>query len=120
LPSIPETPSAAAASSGGANRTEDVALVGTALTQAGYENKQANKSQPASQYGARLDQAVRTFQRDNNLSADGLLKPAGPTVTKLAGLFFQNAPQPRRPTLRHQPVMKNLSADAFTANRRRT
>lgn len=61
---------------------------------------------------------MRFFQRDHKLTDDGLVNPAGPTVTKLAGVFGQGAPKPPRPVLGHQSVMKKLSGDAYTANQR--
>jgi len=103
---------------GGANRTEDVGLVEAALSETRYMNKQATESPAKGHHGTHLDQAVRAFQRDNDLKEDGLLNPAGPTVTTLAKTFGETAPRLPRPVLSYQPVMKKLSGEAHAANQR--
>jgi hypothetical protein len=65
-----------------------------------------------------LDGAVRSFQRDNDLREDGLLKPGGPTVRTLARKFGQTAPKPRRSILTHRPALPKISGEAYSENGR--
>jgi peptidoglycan hydrolase-like protein with peptidoglycan-binding domain len=65
------------------NQEPDVAKVQSLLHDAGYLD--ANRTEgPTGIYSRVLmDESIRAFQVDNGLTPDGVLNPAGPTITKL-------------------------------------
>ncbi|MBF0325633.1 MAG: hypothetical protein HQL42_11260 [Alphaproteobacteria bacterium] len=64
------------------NRRQDVIKVETILGNTGHHDLAAT-SGPLGWWGSRQDKAVRTWQGENGLKVDGLLKPNGPTITSL-------------------------------------
>lgn len=69
--------------SGADNHRPDVAKVETFLGDAGYYKPLTNDG-PSGWHNANLDSAIRSFQKDKGLEVDGLLKPNGPTIGKIA------------------------------------
>lgn len=68
--------------SGVDNHRPDVAKVESFLTDTGYY-KPLTEDGPSGYHNAGLDKAIRGFQQDNGLAVDGVLKPGGPTISKL-------------------------------------
>lgn len=64
------------------NRKQDVAKVETLLGQTGHYDIQRLQG-PTGYWGLVGDRAVKDFQRENGLKADGLLNPDGPTIVSL-------------------------------------
>lgn len=64
------------------NDRRDVALVEILLGANGYLDPSDTQG-PTGYYGQRLDQAVRRFQKDNNLQVDGEVGPTGETLHAL-------------------------------------
>ncbi|HTH16126.1 MAG TPA: BPSL0067 family protein [Magnetospirillum sp.] len=73
------------APSGGDNTRADVAKVQTLLGKAGYLD--LGQDGPSGYANPGTDKAIRDFQQDNGLEVDGVLKPGGPSITKLGGLL---------------------------------
>lgn len=82
--------------SGADNHRPDVAKVETLLGDAGYY-KPMTDSGPNGWHNPNLDSAIRSFQKDKELQVDGLLKPGGPTITAIGGLFGGAKPQDKPP-----------------------
>jgi peptidoglycan hydrolase-like protein with peptidoglycan-binding domain len=72
--------------SGADNHRPDVAKVETFLGDAGYY-KPLTKDGPSGWHSTNLDSAIRSFQKDNGLEVDGILKPNGPTIGKIGSLL---------------------------------
>ncbi|MBI2239385.1 MAG: peptidoglycan-binding protein [Magnetospirillum gryphiswaldense] len=90
---------------GADNHRPDVAKVETFLGDAGYYKPLTNDG-PSGWHNANLDSAIRSFQKDKGLEVDGLLKPNGPTITKIGGVLgggHTASPTPKEPS--HQPPM---------------
>lgn len=68
--------------SGVDNHRPDVAKVESFLTDAGYY-KPLTEDGPSGYHNGNLDKAIRSFQQDNGLAVDGVLKPGGPTISAL-------------------------------------
>ncbi|MBX9634325.1 MAG: peptidoglycan-binding protein, partial [Magnetospirillum sp.] len=72
--------------SGAENHRPDVAKVETFLGDAGYYKPLSNDG-PSGWHSINLDTAIKSFQKDNGLEVDGLLKPGGPTIGKISSLL---------------------------------
>lgn len=66
----------------GANDRIDVAKIETLLGKAGYLDLDTTEG-PTGFYGARVENALKKFQRDGGLKTDGLVNPDGPTMVAL-------------------------------------
>lgn len=64
------------------NRREDVIKIETILGNTGHHDL-ARTDGPLGFWGERSEQAVKSWQGENGLKVDGLLKPGGPTITSL-------------------------------------
>lgn len=74
---------------------DDVVSVKTSLKRLGYYEEPDYGLTP---YPDRpLFTAIRSFQKDNDLDVDGVMKPAGPTELKLAEALKQKAAAPTQP-----------------------
>lgn len=73
-----------------ANRREDVMKVESLLGNTGHLNLKQTDG-PTGYFGERLDYAIRRFQRDNNLTVDGLLNPDGETISTFGSLLGNKA-----------------------------
>lgn len=84
----------------GANDRIDVAKIETLLGRAGYLDL-APTDGPTGYYGARLENALKRFQKDDGLKADGLVNPDGPTLAALtrATAANDNGNSPEAPSL---------------------
>jgi peptidoglycan hydrolase-like protein with peptidoglycan-binding domain len=77
------------APSGGDNTRADVAKVQTLLGKTGHLD--LGSDGPSGYANPNTDRAIRDFQKDNGLQVDGVLKPNGPTISKLSGLLGGDA-----------------------------
>lgn len=66
----------------GDNDRIDVAKIETLLGKSGYLDLDATEG-PTGYYGARVEDALKRFQKDGGLKADGLVNPDGPTLAAL-------------------------------------
>lgn len=66
----------------GDNDRIDVAKIETLLGKSGYLDLDATEG-PTGYYGARVEDALKRFQRDGGLKIDGLARPDGPTMAAL-------------------------------------
>lgn len=78
------------APSGGDNTRADVAKVQTLLGKTGHLD--LGSDGPSGYANPNTDKAIRDFQKDNGLEVDGVLKPNGPTISKLGGLLGGSTP----------------------------
>lgn len=120
-------------STGADNHRPDVAKVETLLGDAGYYRPMTSAG-PDGWHNPALDQSIRSFQKDKGLLVDGLLKPNGPTITAIGGLFggsgksnSQTVPAPAQPdrfpghtispqgARAHEDWAKNLPRDSKPA-----
>ncbi len=65
------------------NNRRDVAKIEILMDRTGYLDLRQTDG-PTGYYGERLKQAVEKFQKDHNLKKDGLVRPQGETIRKLA------------------------------------
>ncbi len=66
-----------------ANDSNDIRDLETLLSRTGHLN--LNKTDgPTGYFGTRLEQAIKSYQKDNDLKVDGRLNPGGETVVQLA------------------------------------
>ncbi len=84
----------------GDNGRIDVAKIETLLGNAGYLDLDATEG-PTGYYGARVEDALKRFQKDGGLKADGLVNPDGPTLAALtrAAAANDNGSSPEAPSL---------------------
>lgn len=89
----------------GRNHAADVAGIETALGSQGYLD--LNKTDgPTGYFGARMEDAIKGFQKGNGLKVDGVINPGGETIGQLAQKYGQGltaptppkVPRPRKPT----------------------
>ena len=66
----------------GDNLRSDVAKAETFLDRVGYLDLSRTDG-PTDYYGTRVDRAVRTFQANQGLKIDGVIRPLGPTIDSL-------------------------------------
>lgn len=64
------------------NRRPDVAGVETILGRTGHLDLTRTEG-PTGRFDARIDRAIRGFQKDQDLKVDGLINPGGPTIGTL-------------------------------------
>mgnify|MGYP001257594246 CR=1 FL=1 len=86
---------------GGVNQLDDVSRVEALLTRTALLTPKAQAAQ--GQYDQSVEGALRSFQKQRGLKADGLLNPGGPTERALRAQADQlsgEAPPPHRPQLR--------------------
>lgn len=84
----------------GDNGRIDVAKIETLLGRAGYLDL-APTDGPTGYYGTRVEDALKRFQKDGDLKADGLVNPGGPTLAALtrATAANENGSSSKAPSL---------------------
>ena len=80
----------------GDNRPSDVAKVEKMLGQTGHLDLGATDG-PTGYYGARAEQGVKGFQKENGLKVDGLLNPGGETILALGAATESGEASPGMP-----------------------
>jgi len=98
-----------------ANRRKDTSLVESALEGSGY--LPAGR-RPTGHMSRPLDTAMRQFQRDNRLDADGLITPDGPTLQRLARTFGQEVAESTHNLAKPRTMIPAVKAEAFSENAR--
>jgi len=88
----------------------DVRRVEKALGRTGFLDMRQTHG-PTGLFGSRLEDAVRRFQRKNNLKVDGFLNPGSETARALGGSLATEARKPRRGTTLQDRMSRNLDAD---------
>lgn len=84
----------------GDNDRIDVAKIETLLGKSGYLDLDTTEG-PTGYYGARVEDALKRFQKDGGLKADGLVNPDGPTLAALtrAAAANDNSSSSKAPSL---------------------
>jgi len=94
------------------NRRQDVIKVETILGNTGHHDL-ARTDGPLGYWGERQEMAVKTWQGENDLKIDGLLKPNGPTIASLRKtteeLLGDFKPPPRRRSTSTMPACSRVS-----------
>lgn len=96
----------------GDNDRTDVVKIETLLSKSGYLDLDATEG-PTGYYGARVEDALKRFQKDGGLKADGLVNPDGPTLAALtrAAAANDNGSSSKAPSL-----LESGSAQIATQN----